>query len=145
MARMNPFASRINHQIEKCISWKTEPGAIAIDTYSVKWNTEFYYIFPPFSLLGKGAAITHLDNTNCMMVMPKWKPSIGTQISSRKWKTPFSYIRFHHQEPNLATKFRVITSITLKKNAHTSTPHKLTARDIINASLRNSTCKKCLT
>lgn len=74
MTTIDPFASRINHQIEKCISWKPDPGAIAIDTYSVKWNTEFYYIFSPFSLLGKGAAITHLDNTNCMMVMPKWTP-----------------------------------------------------------------------
>ena len=144
MATIDPFAFRINHQIEKCISWKPDPGAIAIDTYSVKWSTEFYYIFPPFSLLGKGAAIIHLDNTNCMVVMPKWTPQ-------HRYPNFIKKVKKHHfhttitRQPNSTTKFRVITSITLKKDNHTSTPHKLTTRDVINASLRNSTCKKSLT
>ena len=46
------FASQINYQIDKYISWKTDPKTIAIDAFSIKWNTEFYYIFSSFSLLG---------------------------------------------------------------------------------------------
>ena len=47
------FDSRINHQVDRYISWKPDPKALAIDIFSIKWNTEFCYIFPPFSLLGK--------------------------------------------------------------------------------------------
>ena len=39
------FASRINYQIGRYISWEPDPKAIAIDAFSIKWNTEFYYIF----------------------------------------------------------------------------------------------------
>ena len=41
------IVSRVNHQINKYISWKPDPKALAIDAFSIKWNTEFYYIFPP--------------------------------------------------------------------------------------------------
>ena len=40
------FASRINYQIDRYISWKLDPKALAIDAFSINWNTEFYYIFP---------------------------------------------------------------------------------------------------
>ena len=50
------FASRINYQIDRCISWKPDPKAQATDAFSIHWNTKFYYIFPPFSLLGKVTA-----------------------------------------------------------------------------------------
>ena len=40
------FASRINYQIDRYISWKPDPKALAIDAFSIKWNTEFYYILP---------------------------------------------------------------------------------------------------
>ena len=42
------FASRINYQIDGYISWKPDSKALAIDSSSIKWNTEFYYIFPPY-------------------------------------------------------------------------------------------------
>ena len=61
------FASCINYQIYRYISWKPDPKALAIDAFSIKWNTEFYYIFPPFSLLGKVTAKMYRDKTkrNC--------------------------------------------------------------------------------
>ena len=47
------FASSINHQIDRYISWKPDPKVIAIDAFSLYWNTEFYHIFTTFSVLGK--------------------------------------------------------------------------------------------
>ena len=44
------FASRINYQIDRYISWKPDPKALAIDAFSIKWNTEFYYIFSLLAL-----------------------------------------------------------------------------------------------
>ena len=65
------FASRINHQIDRYISWKPESKALAIDAFSIKWNTEFYYIFPPFSLLGEMTAKIYRDKTKAIVVIPK--------------------------------------------------------------------------
>ena len=66
------FASRINYQIDRYISWKPDPKALAIGAFSIKWNTEFYYIFPPFSLLGKVTAKIYRDKTKAIAVIPKW-------------------------------------------------------------------------
>ena len=66
------FASRINYQTDRYISWEPDPKALAIDAFSIKWNTEFYYIFPPFSLLGKVTAKIYRDKTKAIVVIPKW-------------------------------------------------------------------------
>ena len=50
------FASCINYQIHMYLSWKPGPKALATDAFSIKWNTGFYYIFLPFSMLGKVTA-----------------------------------------------------------------------------------------
>ena len=46
------FASRLNYQVKPYISWKRDPEAIAVDAFSIPWDTEFY-AFPPFSLIGQ--------------------------------------------------------------------------------------------
>ena len=66
------LASRINHQIDKYISWKPDPKTLASDAFSIKRNTEFCYIFPPFSLLGKVTAKIYRDKTKAIVVIPKW-------------------------------------------------------------------------
>ena len=71
MSTTDLFANWINHQIEMYISWKPDSKAIAINSFSVKWNTEFY-AFPLFNLLGKVAAKTRWHNTKCKVVMSKW-------------------------------------------------------------------------
>ena len=57
------FASRINYQIDRYISWKLDPKALTIDAFSIKWNTDLYYIFPPFTSLGKVTAKIYRDKT----------------------------------------------------------------------------------
>lgn len=46
------------------------------------WNTEFYYMFPPFSLLVRVNTKTHHDNVK--WIFPKWKLSFGIH-KSWKW------------------------------------------------------------
>ena len=75
------FASHINYQIDRYISWKTYRKVLEIDTFSIKWNTECYYIFPPFSLLGKVIAKKYGNKTRATVVIPKystkhWYPSL---------------------------------------------------------------------
>ena len=66
------FASCINHQIDRYNSWKPDRKALAIDAFSINWNTELYYIFPPFSLLEKVTARIYRDKTKAIIVIPKW-------------------------------------------------------------------------
>ena len=75
------LASRINYQIDRYISWKPDLKALAIDAFSIKWNVEFYYIFPPFSLLGQVTAKIYTDKTKAILVIPNGLHNIGTPTS----------------------------------------------------------------
>ena len=66
------LASHINYQIHRYISCKPDPKALAIDAFSIKWKTEFYYIFPPFSLLGKVTAKIYREKTKPIVVILNW-------------------------------------------------------------------------
>ena len=58
---LDHFVSRVNHQIDRYVSWKPDPKTLATDAFLIKWNTEFYYVFPPFSFLKKVTAKTYRD------------------------------------------------------------------------------------
>ncbi len=67
------FASRINTQLPKYVSWNQDPGAIAIDAMSFSWNNIESYIFAPFSMLGRVLAKLTLDEGSSTLVAPIWK------------------------------------------------------------------------
>ena len=46
------FASALNHQVPKYISWNPDQEAFAIDAFSISWANIKFYAFPPFSLIG---------------------------------------------------------------------------------------------
>ena len=34
------------------MAWKPDPGAAAVDAFTIPWN-QYFYAFPPFCILGK--------------------------------------------------------------------------------------------
>ena len=38
MPDIDLFASRLNHQLPKYVSWETDPGAVAVDAFSLHWG-----------------------------------------------------------------------------------------------------------
>ena len=66
------FASWINRQTEKYVSWKPEPEAFAVDAFSINWRHHFIYIFPPFSLLTKVIKKLCQDQATGILVFPVW-------------------------------------------------------------------------
>ena len=78
--KLGLFAYRINHKIARCFSRKQDSIPIAIDAFSAKWNTEFYYIFSPCSLLWKAIAKMHGTIQNVKWTCPDGQHNIGTQI-----------------------------------------------------------------
>ena len=66
------FAFRINRQLKSCVSWHQEPEAMAVNTFSLTWNNKFFYMFPPFSLVGRALAKVIRDKTDAVIVVPDW-------------------------------------------------------------------------
>ena len=66
------FASQINRQTEKYVSWKPEPEAFAVDVFSINWSHHFIHIFPPFSLLTKVIKKICPDQATGILVFPAW-------------------------------------------------------------------------
>ena len=57
------FASRASHQLPKYVAWKRDPYSVATNAFSITWNKEFYYAFPPFCLITQVLNKTEKDKT----------------------------------------------------------------------------------
>lgn len=66
------FASRLNYKLPKFVTRRPEPNAFAIDAFSLTWSDEFYYMFPPFSLLPRILQKIEEDQTEAVLVAPIW-------------------------------------------------------------------------
>ena len=66
------FATRVNKQIDKYVSWMPDPYCIAVNAFNFSRKAHKIYAFPPFCLVG--AAISKLirDNIIRIMIIPKW-------------------------------------------------------------------------
>ena len=66
------FATRINAQSHKYVSWKPDPYALCTDAFSIAWTRDTYYAFPPFSLIGPVLKRLREEKTELLMVAPLW-------------------------------------------------------------------------
>ena len=66
------FVTRINKPLDGYVSWHPEPKAMAINAFSLTWNNNYFYMFPPFSLVGRVLAKIHRDETKTVIVVPDW-------------------------------------------------------------------------
>ena len=66
------FASRINKQLPKYVSWFPDPEAMFTDAFSLHWNNEYYYAFPPFRLIGRVLRKIHEERSEVLAVLPVW-------------------------------------------------------------------------
>lgn len=66
------FASRDNAKCARFVSWKQDPDATAVDAFTVNWHAEYFYAFPPFSLILKCLRKIIDDKANGILVYPYW-------------------------------------------------------------------------
>ena len=81
------FASHLNYQISEFVSWLPDPGAMAIDAFSISWQQYLIYAFPPFSLLGLVMRKIIQETATGIIIMPVWPtqywyPVIGHRLIS---------------------------------------------------------------
>ncbi len=69
---IDAFASRSNSQLLKYYSWRPDPGAEHVDAFTVSWENDFMYFFPPLSLLGRVLQKLALDKSDAILILPLW-------------------------------------------------------------------------
>ena len=66
------FASRLNHQVDKYVSWTPDPDSMAVDAFSVSWSNINFYAYPPFSIVGAAISKIVQDRATGIMIIPYW-------------------------------------------------------------------------
>ena len=66
------FASRLNTQLSKYISYHPDPHAFATDAFSLSWSDKRFYCFPPFSCISQCLQKITADRATGIIVVPKW-------------------------------------------------------------------------
>ena len=66
------FASRLNYQLQKYVSWKPDPEASFIDAFSIDWGKIYFYAFPPFSLVGHCVQKIVKEKARGILIAPLW-------------------------------------------------------------------------
>ena len=67
------FATRLNTQLEKFVSWRPDPEAIGADALQLTWTNWKGYAFPPFCLIGKCLKKVREDKALLVLVAPVWR------------------------------------------------------------------------
>ena len=65
------FADRLNAQTKTFYSWKPDPAAAGTNAFLTIWGKESY-AFPPFCLIGSCLAKVLKDQTDLVLIAPKW-------------------------------------------------------------------------
>lgn len=66
------FATRLNSKLVKFCSWRPDPEAWRIDAFSFKWESEFFFVFPPFRLIGRVWRKIMDEEAHAILVVPRW-------------------------------------------------------------------------
>ena len=70
--KVDLFASRTNAQCMQYVSWKPDPFAFAVDAFTIDWNTQGLYAFPPFSVIGRLLTKLAREGASLVAVFPLW-------------------------------------------------------------------------
>jgi hypothetical protein len=67
------FASRINHQLPLYVARYPDPGDMAVDSFSLKWNQWTVFIHPPIVLLPRILLKLREDSATGLVIAPTWR------------------------------------------------------------------------
>ena len=70
------FASRWDYQLRPFVSWRPEPEAMAIDAFSLNWKGQYFYAFPPFSLINRVLQKVEQDQSQGIPIVPMWTTQV---------------------------------------------------------------------
>lgn len=77
------FASRLNKQFPRYISFRPDPGASLVDAFSAQWNELNGYYFTPFSAIPKVLQELEQDKATGILVIPRWPTQVWYSMAMR--------------------------------------------------------------
>ena len=66
------FATRLNCQYEKFVSYRPDPEAFRVDAFSMNWAELTWYAFPPFCLIPRVLRKISREKTTGVLAVPYW-------------------------------------------------------------------------
>ena len=66
------FASRVNHQLARYVSYNADPGAEEVDAFTIDWNGFTLYAFPPIAIIGQVLKKITYDQAEGVLIVPYW-------------------------------------------------------------------------
>ena len=66
------FASRLNNQFPQYVSFKPDPGAVAVDAFSLNLHDLKFYAFPLFCVINAVLQRVREDQASGILIMPNW-------------------------------------------------------------------------
>ena len=66
------FASNINYQFHTYFSYKADPKAKAVDSFTVRWHSLKFYAFPSFSVISKTFKKIKAEKAEGILVVSYW-------------------------------------------------------------------------
>ena len=76
------FASRLNNKCRKHISYRPDPGAQAVNAFTIPWGNLQFYAFPPFSIILKVLGKVNSEIATGLIVVPHW-PTVLVALFDR--------------------------------------------------------------
>ena len=73
---MDLFASRHNTQCKLYVSYRPDPGCMAVDAFSLNWHSIMFYAFPPFSVLTQTIQKIEKEEATGLVVAPNWPTQV---------------------------------------------------------------------
>ena len=70
--KIDLFASRLNAKCKRYVAWQPDPKAIAVDAFSIKWQNDGMYAFPPFAIITQVIEKMLADDARLLLVVPYW-------------------------------------------------------------------------
>ena len=70
------FASRHNMQCKLYVSYRPDPGCMAVDAFSLNWHSIMFYAFPPFSVLTQTIQKIEKEEATGVVVAPNWPTQV---------------------------------------------------------------------
>ena len=62
----------LNAQLPRYVSCNPDPHATFVDTFSIPWTGEYFYAFPPFTLIHKCLKKIEAEQAEGVLVVPAW-------------------------------------------------------------------------
>ena len=62
----------LNAQLPRYVSCNPDPHATFVDAFSIPWTGEYFYAFPPFSLIHKCLKKIEAEQAEGVLVVPAW-------------------------------------------------------------------------